>query len=55
MFYALFVTIMMAGSEPVETRWKTYNSFAECWEAASILVRGRDTLTARCVLVESKE
>ena len=55
MFYALFVTIMMAGSEPVETRWKTYDSFAECWEAASIIVRGRDNIVARCVRVESKD
>ncbi len=55
MFYALFVTVIMAGSEPVETRWKTYNSFGECWEAATLLVRGRDNIISRCVRVESKE
>ena len=55
MFYALFVTVIMAGSEPVETRWKTYDRFEECLEAAAILVRGRDNIIARCVRVESKE
>jgi hypothetical protein len=55
MFYALFVTVIMAGSEPVEMRWKTYDRFEECVESAILLVRGRDNITARCVLVESKE
>jgi hypothetical protein len=52
MFYALFVTVIMAGSESVEMRWKTYDRFEECLEAAAILVRGRDNIIARCVPVE---
>jgi|688.fasta_scaffold00352_56 hypothetical protein len=54
MFYALFVTVIIAGSSPTETKWKTYDRFEECLEAATILVRGRDNITARCVRVESK-
>jgi hypothetical protein len=55
MFYALFVAVSIAGSSPVEVRWKTYDRFEECVEAAILLVRGRDNITARCVRVESKE
>jgi hypothetical protein len=55
MLYALFVTVAIAGNPLVETRWKTYDRFEECLEAAAILVRGRDNITARCVLVESKK
>jgi len=55
MFYALFVTFILNGNPPVEQKWKTYDNFEECWEAATIIVRGRDNFTARCVLVESKE
>lgn len=54
MFYALFVTFVLSG-EIHESRWKTFDRFEECWEAATIIVRNRPEITARCVLVDSKE
>jgi len=55
MFYALFVSILIAGNPPVEQRWKTYDRFEECLESAILLVRGRDNIIARCVRVDSKD
>jgi len=55
MFYALFVAVVISGNPPMEQRWKTYDRFEECLEAAILLVRGRDNIVARCVRVESKE
>ena len=55
MFYALFVAVLVTGSPPAEVKWKTYDRFEECVEAAILLVRGRDNMTARCLLVDKKE
>lgn len=54
MFYALIVTMLLSGNI-TETRWKTYDRFEECWEAATVIVKHRDDMIARCVMVESKE
>ncbi len=54
MLYALFVTLIAAGNI-TETRWKTYDRFEECWEAATIIVKHRDDMIARCELVENSQ
>lgn len=54
MFYALFVTMILSG-EIHETRWKTYDRFEECYEAAITIVHNRENMSARCVLVDRKE
>ena len=51
MLYALFVSIIISG-EITETEWKTYTRFEECWEVASVIVKHREDITARCVMVE---
>jgi hypothetical protein len=54
MFYALFVTVVISG-EIHESQWKTFDRFEECWEAATSIVHNRPNMTARCVLVETKD
>lgn len=54
MFYALFVSVIISG-EIHESRWKIYDRFEECWEAATTITHNRPNMTARCVLVESKQ
>lgn len=54
MFYALFVTIAISG-QIHESRWKTFDRFEECWEVATTITHNRPDITARCVLVDSKE
>jgi len=53
MFYALFITIIINGAI-LEQRWRTYDRFEECWEAATLVVKHRDDMTATCVAVPSK-
>ncbi|CAB4133516.1 hypothetical protein UFOVP257_238 [uncultured Caudovirales phage] len=50
--YILFVMVL---SDGVEREWKSYPRFEECWEVAKIIVKHRDDITARCVLVEKKD
>lgn len=54
MFYALFVTMVISG-QIHESKWKTFDRFEECWEIATTIVHNRPNMTARCVLVESKD
>jgi hypothetical protein len=54
MFYALYVSFFISGHLQ-ENRWKTYDRFEECWEAAMSIVHNRPNMVARCVLVDSKE
>jgi hypothetical protein len=47
--YVLFVLIL---SQDAEQEWKSYPRFEECWEAATVIVKHRDDIVARCVLRE---
>lgn len=49
--YALIVTVLLHG-QIVESEWKTYLRFEECWEAATVIVKHREDIIARCVFVE---
>lgn len=51
MLYALIVTVIISGSV-TESQWKTFDTYEECHEVASTIVRYRDYIVARCVLVE---
>jgi hypothetical protein len=52
--YALIVTFVLSGTVH-EAQWRSYARFEECWEAATIIVRGRPDIVARCVLIEDKQ
>ncbi len=49
--YALIITFIISGTVH-EAQWRSYERFEECWEAATIIVRGRHDMIARCVLIE---
>lgn len=51
MFYALIVTVIISGSV-TESQWKTFENYEQCHEVASTIMRHRDYILARCVLVE---
>jgi hypothetical protein len=44
--YVLFVLSLVTGEEH---EWKTYASFEECWETATLVVKSKPNLVARCV------
>ena len=50
--YALIVTFIISGTVH-EAQWRSYARFEECWEAATIIVRNRHDMIARCVWIES--
>lgn len=52
MFYALFLTFMISGTIH-EVQLKTFNRFEECFEVATAMMRNREYMSARCVLVEN--
>lgn len=47
--YVLFVMFLADG---IEREWKSFTRFEECWEVATEIVRHREDIVARCVLVE---
>jgi len=51
MLYALIVTVIISGSA-TESQWKTFENYEQCHEVASIIMRHRDYIVARCVLQE---
>ena len=51
MLYALIVTVIISGSV-TESQWETFDTYEECHEVASTIVRYRDYIVARCVLQE---
>ncbi len=51
MLYALIVTVIISGSI-TESQWKTFENYEQCHEVASIIMRHRDYIVARCVLTE---
>ena len=50
--YILFVHILSTGTEQ---QWKTYSRFEECWEAATVIVKTKPDLVARCVAKDIKQ
>lgn len=54
MFYTLFLTVLVS-DQMLDVKLKTYDRFEECWEAATMLVRYRENLSARCQAVDTKE
>lgn len=51
MFYTLYLTFIISGTVH-ETQLKTFNRLEECLETASVMMRYREYMVARCVLVE---
>lgn len=49
--YVLFVLYL---SDGVEQEWKSYSRFEECWEAATLIVKNKPDLAARCVAKDIK-
>jgi hypothetical protein len=49
--YVLFVLVLADG---VEREWKSFSTFEQCWEVATLIVKDRPNITARCVLVEKE-
>lgn len=47
--YVLFVMFLADG---IEREWKSFTRFEECWEVATLIVKNRPDIVARCVLVE---
>jgi len=50
--YVLFVLMLSTGEEQ---EWKTYSRFEECWEAATVIVKTKPDLVARCVAKDIKK
>ena len=48
MLYALIVTVIISGSV-TESQWKTFETYEQCYEVASTIMRHRDYIKARCV------
>jgi hypothetical protein len=44
--YVLFVLWLSTGEE---REWKSYTRFEECWEVATLIVKNKPDLVARCV------
>jgi hypothetical protein len=50
--YVLFVLMLSTGQEQ---EWKTYLRFEECWEVATVVVKNKPDLVARCVAKDIKQ
>ena len=49
--YVLFVMVLADG---IEREWKSFTTFEQCWEVATLIVRNKPDIIARCVLVENR-
>jgi hypothetical protein len=38
-----------------EVQLKSFNRFEECWEVATTMMRNREYISARCVLIEQNK
>ena len=51
----VYVLFVLSLSDHIENEWKSYPRFDECWEAATIIVKSKPDLVARCVAKDIKQ